>query len=188
MPLTLAKVAAKTAQELCRGWDLEGPEAGALLTPEATPAAFLEALIRKTYYSDAVRLLAAGLPPRDGVRWACLCAREQKEPPIPKEAMRALEGAERWVAQPDEANRRAAFDGAQGQMGTPAGCAASAAYFSEGSITPEGTPPVPPPEGVAAKMVSGGVLLAAAIGDPRNASDRFRRFLQLGVGVANQGL
>ena len=69
-----AKVTAKTAAEVCKHFPL-GEEAKKLLRDGQTPAQFLDVLIEKQQFPDAVRFLAHALPKREAVWWACLCSR-----------------------------------------------------------------------------------------------------------------
>ena len=70
----LAKVTAKTAAEVCKHFPL-GEEAKKLLRDGLTPVQFLNMLIEKQQFPDAVRFLAHALPKREAVWWACLCSR-----------------------------------------------------------------------------------------------------------------
>jgi hypothetical protein len=181
---SLARVTLRTS-DICRGLKLS-PEAAALRRDDLSPRHFLDALQGAGHYQDAVRFLAAALPKREAVWWACLCARESvgKEPA--PETAKALEAAERWAASPTDDNRRACLPAAEAaDAGTPAGCAAVAAFFSEGSLGPAGAPPVPPKEGLAASVVANGVILSAVVPDPEKAGEKFLQFLKLGVDVGN---
>jgi hypothetical protein len=181
---TLAKVTAKTAQELCKHFQL-GDEAQKLLQDGLTPRQYLERLLEKQQYLDAVRLLAHALPKREGVWWACQCARLVAGSPPPKIAA-ALQAAETWVADPSEENRRAAMPAAEGtEFKTPAGCAAAAAFWSGGSLGPPSVPVIPPGDYLTAHGVAGAVMLAAVQTEPEKAPDKYRKFLALGIEVAN---
>ena len=79
----LAKVTAKTATEVCKHFPL-GEEAKKLLRDGQTPAQFLDVLIEKQQFPDAVRFLAHALPKREAVWWAWFCARRTAgEEPAP---------------------------------------------------------------------------------------------------------
>ena len=186
MATKLEKVNAKTAAELCTRFDLEGAEAHAILKDEMPPGEFFDLLIAKEYFPDAVRLLAYGLPARDAVNWACQCARERPSPNPKTETESALKAAESWVASPDDNRARAALEAAQAaELSTPEGCTAMAAFFSGENIAPAGAAAVPPPPDVAPKIVSGAILMAAVLVEPEHAAAHYRRFLDLGIQVAN---
>ncbi|MGC1276224.1 MAG: FHA domain-containing protein, partial [Planctomycetaceae bacterium] len=56
--------------------------------------------------ADAIKLVAAAMPPRCAVRWACRCVRRDAAPSDTDAS--ALAAAERWVAAPTEEHRREA--------------------------------------------------------------------------------
>jgi hypothetical protein len=182
---TLSKVTAKTAQELCQHFALSD-EAKPLLKPQQTPAQLLEALVAKNLLIDAIRLLAHALPKREAVWWALSCARTAHGAnPAPK-IVAALQATDKWVLDPSEENRRAAWDAAEpAEFGTPAGCAAAGAFWSGGSLAPPNVPVVPPGEFLTAQGVAGAVLLAAVLTQPEKAADKHQQFLTLGADVGN---
>jgi hypothetical protein len=182
---TLAKVPAKTAAEVCQRFPL-GEDAKKLLRDGMTPPQFLAVLTEKQLAVDAVRFLAHALPKREAVWWACLCTRTAVGPSPEPAAAAAVQAAEKWVADPSEDNRRAAGTAAEAAtVGHPAGCAAMAAFWSGGSLAPPKLPVVPPGENLTGQGVAGAVLLAAVRTEPEKAADKHRRFLALGVEVAN---
>ena len=151
----------------------------------ASPGEFVQALAGRGMYGDAVRLIAHSLPKREAVWWAWVCARRAAgEHPSPEIAA-SLAATERWIAHPDDANRRAAMEAAeQADLGTPAGCAGLAAFFSGGSVAPPEAPATPPDEQISARAVAGGVVLAAVTTEPERAAEKFAAFVQQGVDVA----
>ncbi len=180
---TWAKVPAKKAGEVCKQFAL-GDEAKKLLRDDQSPEQFLDVLAGKQQFPDAVRFLASALPKQEAVWWACQCARAADGAPPPKVAA-ALEAAEKWVADPKEENRRPTMAAAEAaELGTPAGCAAMGAFMSGGSLAPPNLPVVPPAEHLTAHFVSGGVTLAAVLKEPAKAPEKFKRFLTLGIEVA----
>jgi hypothetical protein len=141
-------------------------------------------LIAHQLHDDAVRFLAHLLPKREAVWWACLCAREGCGADLPPSAEKALLAAERWVAEPIEENRRAAMAAAEtATLGTPAGCAALAAFLSGGSLGPPNVQAIPPGEGLTARAVAGAILLAAVVREPDKAPQKFQGFLERGLDV-----
>jgi hypothetical protein len=99
----------------------------------------------------------------------------------------ALAATERWITQPNDEHRRAAWDAAQAAgLDTPIGCAGAAAYFSGGSITPPGVPFVPPPAGLHATMASTAALLAAVTTDPVHLAAVASAFVQQGLEVVRR--
>jgi hypothetical protein len=164
-----------------------GEEAMALLRPEMHPLDFVALLMEKALYADAVRFLAHALPKREAVWWGWVCARRAAgDNPQPK-IKTALDATEKWIAQPSEENRRGAMAAAQAaELGTAAGCAGLAAFFSGGSLAPPEAPVVPPGEFLSAKAVSGAVIFAAVAKEPERAPERFKSYVAQGVEVTNR--
>jgi hypothetical protein len=164
-----------------------GEEAMALLGPEMHPLDFVARLMEKALYPDAVRFIAHALPKREAVWWGWVCARRAAgDHPQPK-IKAALDATEKWIAQPSEDNRRSAMAAAQkAELGTAAGCAGLAAFFSGGSLAPPEAPVVPPGEFLSAKAVSGAVIFAAVAKEPERAPEKFKSFVAQGVEVSNR--
>jgi hypothetical protein len=180
----LVKVTAKTAAEVCQHFKLE-EEAQKLLRDGQTPAQFLDTLIAKQQFPDAVRFLAHALPKREAVWWACQCSRAVAGPNPPPKIAAALQTAEKWVADPSEENRRAAMPAAEAaELKTPAGCAAVATFWSGGSLGPPNVPVVPPGEYLTAHGVAVAVILAAVQTEPQKAPEKYKKFLAQGIEVA----
>src|SRR3984893_7309151 len=117
----LVKITAKTAAEVCKHFQL-GDEAKKLLGDGLTPAQFLDTLMDKQQFPDAVRFLAHALPKREDVWWACLCSRAVVGSNPPPKFAAALQAAEKWVGDPSEETRRAAMPAAEAaEFKTPAG-------------------------------------------------------------------
>ena len=130
-------------------------EARGLLADGMTSRQYLDLLVERQLHADAVQFLAHALPKREAVWWACLCAAEVLGPEPPPAAAAALEAARAWVIDPRDEKRRATFPAAEAAgLGTPAGCAAAAAYFSGGSLAPANLPVVAPAEHLTAHMVA----------------------------------
>jgi hypothetical protein len=180
----LAKLKAKTAQEVCQHFPLSD-KARPLLKDGQTPGQLFKALVEGGCLVDAVRLLAHALPKPEAVGWACLAARTALgDKPDPKAAA-ALEAAKKWVLDPSEANRRGAeAAGKAVNYEGPAGLAAVAAFWSGGSLAPPDLKAVPPGEQLTAKGVANAVILAGVLSQPEKAPEKYRRFLDLGVEIA----
>jgi len=185
---SLNKVAIAKAAMICQDIQLD-EQALKRLDTNLPPVDFLKALIEQELYPDAVRFLARALPKREAVWWACLCARSVLADDAVRPAqIKAIEIAEQWVYKPTEANRRLADAAARAAEFTgPAGWAAMAAFWSEGSMAPENLPVVPPAENLTAKAVAGAVMLAAVLTQPEKSQDKYRFFLEQGIDIANGG-
>ena len=164
-----------------------GGDAAKLTEGDPSPRVFLDRLLESERYGEAARYLAFALPKREAVWWAARCASlapgasslGDTDPQA-----RAMTAAELWAADPSEANRRGAGVAGEATMGTPAGCAALAAFWSGGSLAPEGLPEVPPADDLTARGVAAAVMLAGVVASPENAPERYRRFQEIGLAVA----
>jgi len=187
LPPAYAKLQMRTAAEVCA---LIRPSQAAaeLLTPDLTPAAYLNLLIARLLHSDTIRFLGAGLPKREAVWWACTCARMVLAPNAPSAAVAALTAAEAWVRQPTEENRRAAHALAEAaKLNSPASWAAEAVFWSGGSISAPGTPAIAAADTMLPAAVAGAILLAAVQNEPHRAEERYRAFIAAGLDIANGG-
>ncbi len=174
-------MAAKLARPLCRLFPL-GEQAEKLLDEKQTLLVYLYRLMNERLFVDAVRLLAHALPPRDGVRWACDCAKNAASTP---QAASALASAEAWLTESSEPNRRACGEAASAAgCATAAGSAALAVFLSGGSIAPADRPAAAPREHAAAKAVANAVILAALAAEPGKADERYFQYLKEGIAVA----
>jgi hypothetical protein len=164
-----------------------GEDAMGLMRADLQPLDYVALLMEKKHYADAVRFLAHAMPKREAVWWAWVCARRSAGETPPEKIQAALDAAEKWIAQPNEENRRSAMAAAQrADLGTAAGCAALAAFFSGGSLAPPDAPVVPPGENLTAKAVSGAVIFAAVSKEPEKAPEKFASFVAQGVDVTNR--
>lgn len=151
------------------------------------PVRLSEALTAAGLPAPALALVGAALPPREGVWWAWVAVRHAlqmvaeraaavpaagQRPSLPPPAVEraALATVERWVSDPSDANRRAAWDAGQAaDLSSPAGCACAAVFFTGGSIaSPQSPMLVPPPPGAHVTLAATAVLLAAVHVDPGN--------------------
>ncbi len=187
MTTPLPKLGAPLAPLLPR-LELE-PPAAAALDGAQTAAEGVARLEAAGFRNDAVRLSAHALPKREAVWWACMCAASVPDPALPAADAAALMAAEAWVRKPgDHALRRAAWDAAQKtQFRSPEAWVAVGAFWSGGSLAPEGQPVVPPAEHLTGVAVSGGVVLAAVRGRPERAEARLERFLASARDIAAGG-
>ena len=159
----------------------------ALMRPDQKPPEFVSLLMDNKLYPDAVRFLAHALPKREAVWWGWMSARRAAGDHPPPKIKAALEATEKWIAQPNEENRRAAHAAAQvAEFSTAAGCAGLGAFFSGGSMAPPEAPVVPPGDYLTAKAISGAVNFAAMGGPPKEAPEKFKSFVAQGVDVARR--
>jgi hypothetical protein len=181
----LSRVTGGSAAQIASRIDLALP-AKALLRPEMSPKQFLNVLMDRQQYAEAIRFLAHALRKPEAVWWACACAKEAAGPSPAPTASAALQAAEKWVSTQAEESRRAALTAAEkAGLTTPAGCAALAAFLSGGSLAPPAVPAVPPAEGACAQAVAGAVVLSATSRDLPNVQEGYRLALVKGIEVSN---
>lgn len=164
-------------------------EALAIVSGAADGGALVHGLATGGHGAHAARALAAALPPREGIWWAWVSARHAARlggGDQPAAVVDALAAAERWVAQPDDAHRRAAWAAsAHAGLDTPAGCAAAAVFFTSGSIASSDAVVVPPPPGLYGTLIGAAVALAAAA-DPANMDALFGAYIAQGEEVVRR--
>jgi len=162
-----------------------------LAAASADGGALVQALIAGGKTPEAFRVIAAALPPREGVWWAWVSARHAAQlaaaggaPPAPIAA--ALTAVEQWIANPDEDRRRAAWAAAQvAGLETAEGCAAGAVFFTSGSIAPADVTAVPPPAGID-RMLSGNAVGLAAAVHPQHFEALAGAYIAQGLEVVKQ--
>jgi hypothetical protein len=171
------KSVARKAVDVSKGLPL-GDKARQLLSPELTPSQYFDRLLAGQHYLDAVRFVARDLPKRQAVAWGCQCVRRVAGTQPPPLVESALGAAEKWVADPSEANRRATMSAAEAAgFGTSAGSVAVAAFWSGGSLGPAKLAAIPPAEDLTAKAVASAVMLAAVQTEPEKGPEKYRWFL-----------
>ncbi len=159
-----------------------------LLADAPDAAAALEKLLAADRGQDALRLLAHALPKREAVWWACMCARGVPDGALPAEDRAAIDAAETWVRRPDDAARRASQAAAERtKFSSPEAWAAMGAFWSGGSMAPEGQPMVAPADHLTATAVSGAVILASIRHGAERQKDRFMRFVASARDIAAGG-
>ena len=172
-----------TLRNLCEQAKL-GDAAKALLKDEHAPKQFLELLVGKQLFLDAIRFLAFSLPKREAVGWGCLCVRHSLGTEDPSKISPTQVAVEKWVANPEEGNRQAAKaavkeDGPE----SPSDLLALAAFYSGGSVVAPDLEPIPPPDHVTSQLVVGAVTIAAVKTQPEKAAEKYRVFLQKGMAL-----
>lgn len=137
---------------------------------------------------EACQLTAHAMPKREAVWWACMCARSVPDPQILPVDAAALEAAEAWVRRPEELVRRAALAAAEAAAFRSAEAwAAMGAFWSGGSMAPEGQPVVPAGEHLTGHAIGGGVVLAGIRRAPQDMEARLKRFLTSARDIAGGG-
>ncbi|MCH8830633.1 MAG: hypothetical protein IID45_13735, partial [Planctomycetes bacterium] len=147
---------------------------------------YVERLTENGLIASAIVFLAAALPKREAVWWGCQACGGDDTESLPDDQRQSLDAASRWAADPSEENRRAAELAANaGGLTTAASCVAMAAFLSGGSLAPAEAAEVPPADHLTGHTIACAVKFAAASGDPAKIDETQRRFLDLGVEVAD---
>jgi hypothetical protein len=183
----LKKIAAKHAREICSQFEMAA-EARALLDDQISPDGFLDLLIEKGHFTDAIRMLALALPKREAVWWAATCVRATLPADAPPPALEALKAAETWVYKPTEENRWAAKERAErAGMDKPAGWPGMGAFWSGGSMVAAHLPQMLPGPAFTANAVAGAILMAAPLHDPNRVMELYKLSMDDGIDIANGG-
>lgn len=179
-------VAVPYVQQICDQAAL-APEARALHQESLTPEQFVQALDQQGQSAEAIKFLAHALPKREGVWWAWVSVKKLLGPEPPPAAQSALDAVQRWIAEPNDDNAMAARTAADvADAGTPPGAVALAVYMSASSLAPPNVAPVPPPPGVANKMLVVALMLATAAPEPPVMQERLRGVVAQGLEVAKR--
>ncbi len=161
VPELLPKFPAKTAIEICRN-SKPGTEARGLLTLTQSPSQFLSALQEKHLSAEMAKVLAFGLPDREGVAWAAKCAAKVIHL-LPPTEVAALQVAQAWVKRPTAEKRAEAAAILRGkELNGPGTWAAQAAAWADGGAPkpPRGVAPRLTPEAVAAAVLLSSTIQA----------------------------
>lgn len=176
----------KTVPAICQAAEVS-KEGRALLGADVAARQFVEQLLENEQYADAIAFLAHALPRREAVWWALLCAREAAGDQAPPPTLASLEATKAWIAEPTDANRRAAFAAADAAgLGTASGCAGLAAFLSGDTLGPPGAPAAPPDEFVGAKAIAGSINLAAVADGTLDIPARYAEFVRRGIELADR--
>ena len=153
-----------------------------------TPAEFIQVLIEKEDYTDAVRFIAYALPKREATWWACLCARSCLNEQSKETDKKAVELAEAWVYKPTPEHCQPNYQAAEATaFKTAAGWAAMAAFWSGDNISPVEGNVVVPSDDLPPKAVAGAVMLAAVQDGPGKIKEKYQHFIRQGIDIACGG-
>jgi hypothetical protein len=160
----------------------ERPEAG------VTPSEHYAKARTSGDLEQAISFLGHALPRHEGVAWAAQLLDEQgrKEKLKPRDRQ-ALDYALRWVGEPNDYHRRAAYEASEAASEQSAErLLALSVFFSGGSIAPEDLQPVLPAPQLSGRIAASAVIAAAHRSG--QAAERMTRALDLGEQVAAKGL
>ncbi len=176
----------KAVPEICAAAELS-KDALALLAGANETRTFVEKLVEKEAWPDAIAFLAHAFPRREGVWWALLCAREAAGEPAKPPLAASLEATKAWITEPTDPHRQAALDAAQlAGIASPAGMAGLAAFLCGESLGPASAPPAPPPEYAAAKAIAGCVNLSAVDNPEADVAAMYAELVRRGIELADR--
>jgi hypothetical protein len=180
-----------SARDLFAAFPTAAKDIGAAPNGDA-PLAFAAAQAAAGRVTAAIAFCAYLLERRKASWWACQAMRGLPSAPTPHE-LHALEATEKWVRQPDETSRRAAYEIAcAGDKKSPAIFVAYAAGFAGPSLklatakAPEGLLIRVAPQ-LTAQCVRAAFLLAGAQLPLAQKSDYLCRWLDQGMRLAREG-
>lgn len=182
------KINAKTAQELTIHYDAIEENAFDLLSPDLTPAEYLNKLLEKGYFADSIVFLAHALPKREAIWWACLCSKAVMNRNSRADDLASQAISEKWVYEPDEKKRRMCGTLAEkGEYKSAQNWTAAAVFWSGGSITKEEDPAMEPAPFLYAHAVSGAILNAVGASEADDIDTQFQEFINSGLNIAQGG-
>jgi len=157
----------QSAAAICAGFNV-GAQARKLLADDMSPGKFVEALIDKKKFSDAIDFMAHALPAREGIWWGCLCMRHALGDKLAPPDRDAATAAVHWVIEPNTKTRAAARTSA-------AAC---------GSMSIAGALAIAAGESSAPAQSIARAVKIAAIKDPANISRVQRSYVELAMQIA----
>lgn len=138
--------------------------------------------------AGAVMFLAHALPRVEALAWAghvVEAAAGTRQ--LSRTDRQALDHSLRWLGDPNDATRRAAFEASKlaGDR-SPERMLATGVFFSGGSISEPDLPPIQPEPGLAGRFAGVAITMAAGRAEDRDAF--FDQALDLGEKVAAEGV
>ncbi len=178
------------AERACDIIDADDLDVGSkdLLNPEMRPETYIRELCSAGMWSDAVKVMARALPPREAVWWACVCARRIDFLADDADEIAALKAAEQWVYKPTSQNQADAFRLAQESDSRSAGMlAALAAAGSEGKLPLIDGQYTDLESSVFPQLLYAVVMISAATNGAEQINEQLRQMLSSGEDIARGG-
>jgi hypothetical protein len=155
----LTKIAVPSAGDVCQRYQ-PSPEAQALGSLNKTPTQYVQSMQDNHLSADSINFMAHGMPPREGVHWACKST-ETVAPKLGVADQNALAAAQAWTKSPTAAHQAAAAQAAaKTDFQSPAAWAAQGAAVASKPGVPAAV------ANPSAPAVAGSVMLAAAWAQP----------------------
>lgn len=161
------------------------PEGARLLANTMTSRDYFDTLLAHDCLADARRILSHAMPKRRALWWGVLAAHDAFRDDAPPALQAVLKLSTQFVITPSEDARRACGELAKRTPANSiAGCLVNAAFFSAGSISPQGLPPVAPRPFVTGRLVGVAVYLAAVTRSAALYKQYLREYLRWGVAIS----
>lgn len=159
---------------------LVDPQREDLPAENVTPETHFASLCASGELESAAGFLGQALPRFEAIEWAARALASL--PPAPRaESTRQAIG--NWIKDPDDRNRRAAWDvGQEAPDDSPERLLSAALFLSGGSIAPPDLPTVNPQPELSGRLAAAAVVTAAH--RSTNAADALRRALGDGENIA----
>ena len=161
-----------------------------LATPVDVPASaavetVLEKLAEKGAWVDILRLLSIAMPPREGVWWACIAARDVVGEGD-ENATHCLKASEAWVFKPDEKNREAARISLDNvYVDDDTNLVATAVMYAPGNMGPGDMAQYPAPAGAVSSCVFGMNMIA--LGEAEDFDTHIQLLIDRALDIARGG-
>ncbi len=178
-----AKVKWTDAGQITR---LMGGDAAASGDQSAPPKGYFDALVAAKNHTAAVNFIALALPRLEAVAWGAEVLKDAPESVRTGADRATLSAVERWLADPDDGQRRAAWAQAETlEIASAEKLLATAAFLSGGSMAPEELAAIQPEPHLCGKLAAAAVLSHAYRSEDPAAV--LSGALRLGDTLASQG-
>lgn len=161
------------------------PEGAKLLANTMTSREFFETLLAHDCLADARRILSHAMPKRRALWWGVMAAHDALRATQSPEFVAVERLVTQFVHTPTEDLRRGCGELAKRTaVNSIAGCLVNAAFFSAGSVSPPGLPPVAPRPFVTGRLVGVVVYLSAVTRSAALYKQYLREYLRWGVAIS----
>jgi len=159
-----------------------------LKAPAAAPVeVVLEELAQAEAWPDLLRVMAAALPVREGVWWACLAAEDMMGGGEAAESP-CLTAARAWVYKPNDDTRAAAQKVAEtADVADAADLCASAVAMCDGKLGPGDLAQYDAPPGAAQSMILAMIGSGIGVGEDADTGAQLQHLIDRGVDIARGG-
>jgi hypothetical protein len=184
--LTLVNIKNQNAAPICKVLELN-EEARVLIRNSTRSAQYLQELLKKELYDDALNFFAHALNKREAVWWGCKCISHTLTEKASSLEIHALEVSKQWVQCPSEENRKHTMPAAVATaFKSAASWAAVAAFWSNDYAiqTKSGTVR----DDFTAKAIINAVKISAIDEDLDVTRNNYTVFFQYGIQIASHGI